>query len=46
MKKLQLILLTLSTLVIFAGCATWEGIKKDTNEAYESTKEAINEATE
>lgn len=55
MKKIlsSIFLMTL----IFTGCATWKGVKKDssdawdatkkgTKKAYNSTKEAINEATE
>lgn len=38
--------LLLLTLSIFTGCATWDGIKHDTSEAYDATKEAIHEATE
>ena len=30
---------------ISTGCATWDGIKEDSSSAYDSTKEAIHEAT-
>lgn len=30
-------------LFVFSGCATWEGIKQDTSNAYDATKEAIDE---
>ncbi len=44
-------------IILFTGCATWKGIKQDSNDAWEATKEgtskaynktkeAINEATE
>jgi uncharacterized protein YxeA len=46
MKKI-LILATIITFgVISSGCATWDGIKTDSKNAYDSTKEAIHEATE
>ncbi len=44
-KTLGIILVFIFTLV-FTGCATWEGLKKDTNDGWEATKSAINEATE
>ena len=44
-KILGIILLFVFTLVS-TGCATWEGIKKDTNDGWEATKSAIHEATE
>lgn len=33
-------------LLLLQGCATWDGVKKDTSDAYNSTKEAIHDATE
>ena len=46
MKKI----LILSTIVILGlvstGCSTWAGVKKDTSEAWDSTKEAVHKATE
>ena len=55
MKKILLI--TITSVFIFSGCATWEGVKEDSSKAwnvtkkgtkkvYEGTKEAIHEATE
>ncbi|PHO18159.1 entericidin EcnAB [Malaciobacter molluscorum LMG 25693] len=44
MKKSILLLLTI--IYIFSGCATWKGIKKDSNDAWNATKGAIHEATE
>jgi predicted small secreted protein len=44
-KILGIVLLFVFTLVS-TGCATWEGIKKDTSDGWEATKSAINEATE
>ena len=43
-KLLVLMLLSVFTLV-FTGCATWDGIKKDTNDGWEATKSAVHEAT-
>ena len=39
------ILLMGLVLGVFAGCATWDGVKKDTSNAYKSTKKAIHDAT-
>jgi len=45
MKKL--LTLSVITIALFsAGCATWDGLKKDSSSAYNSTKETIHEATE
>jgi hypothetical protein len=49
-------LLSIILIILFQGCATWNGVKKDTNEAwevtsdtskkvYKSVKKSINEAT-
>lgn len=45
-KTILTYFLLLLTLGIFTGCATWDGIKQDTSNAYDATKEAIHEATE
>ena len=41
--------LILSTVVILgllsSGCSTWSGVKKDSSEAWGSTKKAIHDAT-
>jgi len=37
-------LLALSTLVIFTGCATWDGVKKDSSSVWEVTKNKSEEA--
>jgi predicted small secreted protein len=55
--KMKKSILLIILLISFQGCATWYGIKKDskdawqatketTGKAYDSTKEAIHEATE
>ncbi len=38
MKKLSLVLITL---FLFSGCATWKGIKKDSSDAWDYTKETV-----
>ncbi|MDB2405393.1 entericidin EcnAB [Arcobacteraceae bacterium] len=43
-KILRLLFISIIALVS-SGCATWDGIKKDTGEAYDATKEAIHDAT-
>lgn len=46
MKKGFLIASVLGTLLFLSGCsATWGGIKKDSNDAWEATKRTINEVT-
>ena len=55
MKKT--ILLMIITIYVFAGCATWKGMKKDSSDAWDATKDgsetvykkskkAVNEAFE
>ena len=44
-KILGILLLCVFALVS-TGCATWEGIKKDTNDGWEATKSTVHEATE
>jgi len=44
MKK-NILLLTLILLVTTSCSKTWSGVKQDTREAVENTKEAIHEAT-
>lgn len=41
MKKNLALLLAL---FIFSGCATWQGVKKDSSEAWEATKDGSNKA--
>lgn len=41
MKYISIILMTL---FIFSGCATWKGIKKDSSDAWEYTKDKAGEA--
>ncbi len=45
-KKLLFVLTILGVVLFSTGCATWEGVKQDTNDAYDATKEAIHKATE
>ena len=44
MKRLSTILFSLAIALILSGCATWEGVKKDSSEAWEATKEASQDA--
>jgi len=46
MRKLLFVLTILSITLFSTGCATWEGIKQDTNDVYDNTKQAIHEATQ
>lgn len=47
MKNLLLLLITAAFLALTTGCSsTWEGVKKDSKDAWNSTKETIHEATE
>lgn len=34
----------LSALFLFAGCATWKGIKQDSSDAWEATKDGSSKA--
>jgi len=43
-KILGLILVFIITM-LSSGCATWEGVKKDTNDGWQATKDAVDEAT-
>ena len=42
MKQIVLILMV----VLFSGCATWQGIKKDSNDSWEWTKSKVNNGAE
>ena len=47
MKKFFSFLAVFSILALSSGCsATWEGVKEDSNKAWNSTKGTIHEATE
>lgn len=46
MKKIIKTLSIVLCIAFLSGCATWDGVKKDTSKAYNSTKEAIHDATE
>ncbi|AFL67789.1 hypothetical protein [Sulfurospirillum barnesii] len=36
-------IVTIMCVILFSGCATWGGIKKDTRDGAEWTKEKINQ---
>ena len=45
MKKILIFSTVVIIAVISSGCATWGAVKKDTNEAWNSTKKAVHKAT-
>ena len=46
MKNIIILLSVLTILVMSNGCSgTWEGIKNDSSQAWQSTKETVHEAT-
>jgi hypothetical protein len=45
MKKVLLSLTIITIALLNSGCATWDGIKSDSSNAYDSTKDAIHDAT-
>jgi len=45
MKKLLLSASIIMITLLSSGCATWDGLKKDSSNAYDSTKEVIHDAT-
>lgn len=46
MKKVLLLASVLTAVAYLSGCsATWEGVKEDSSNAWDSTKEAIHDAT-
>ena len=38
------ILLTLVSIFVLSGCATWKGVKQDSSEAWDATKEGSSKA--
>ena len=45
MKKLLFLLTIITITLINTGCATWDGIKQDTSNMYNATKEVFKDAT-
>jgi len=45
MKKILMLGTVLIIGLLSTGCATWGAVKKDTNEAWNSTKKAVHKAT-
>jgi len=45
MKKFILSITIITIALLQSGCATWDAIKDDSSNAYNSTKEAIHDAT-
>jgi len=46
MKKILLLISLVTIGFMTSGCATWDGVKKDSSNAWSSTKGAIHKATE
>ena len=46
MKKTLLYIFTFLLAISISGCATWEGMQEDSEDAWESTKEVTSEAWE
>lgn len=44
MKKLLMIICSLFLVLSISGCATWNGVKKDSNDAWEATKDTTSKA--
>lgn len=44
MKKIVTILTAVFAVSLFSGCATWDGVKKDSSKAWGTTKKAANKA--
>ena len=44
LKKLLQILPLFLSIIFLSGCATWNGVKKDSSKAWDSTKETSKEA--
>ena len=45
MARFLLLAAALALPFALAGCETWEGVKKDTKKGWNSTKEAVHDAT-
>lgn len=41
---MKTLLLSISTIFLFSACATWQGIKQDSNNAWETTKDTTSKA--
>ncbi len=46
MKKILIYLFTFLLAISFTGCATWEGMQEDSEDAWEATKEVSSDAWE
>lgn len=45
MTRFVLLAAVLAVPFALAGCETWAGVKRDTKKGWESTKEAVHDAT-
>ena len=44
MKIVLTFVITVVLILLISGCATWDGVKKDSSNAWESTKEGTSKA--
>ena len=46
MKKISILVVFMTLSMIMSGCSkTWNGVKHDTSEAWDTSKKAVHEAT-
>jgi predicted small secreted protein len=46
MKKISILVVFMTLSMIMSGCSkTWSGVKHDTGKAWDSSKQAVHEAT-
>ncbi|MEA3554557.1 MAG: entericidin EcnAB [Campylobacterota bacterium] len=46
MKKFLMLAMFVVISMVSTGCATWDGVKQDSQEGWDATKGAIHEATQ
>ncbi|MEA3499217.1 MAG: entericidin EcnAB [Campylobacterota bacterium] len=46
MKKFLMLAVFVVISMVSTGCATWDGVKQDSSDGWDATKDAIHEATE
>ncbi|MEA1955785.1 MAG: entericidin EcnAB [Campylobacterota bacterium] len=46
MKKILILSILIILGLMSSGCATWDGVKKDSSGAWNSSKKAVHDATE
>jgi predicted small secreted protein len=45
MKKTLMLAILVALSMLSTGCATWDAVKQDSGNAWDSTKDAVHEAT-